>query len=90
MRIYIPNVKLPLIGKLRITAYPNGREYISTDDGVICITPSATVGAIEVLPHGRLIDADALCEGLVSNHPVVIHVKNADTIIPADPEKEDT
>lgn len=34
--------------------------------------------------HGRLGDLDALCEGLVSNHPVVIHAKNAPTIVPAD------
>lgn len=41
---------------------------------------------VSVPPHGRLIDADALCEGLVSNHPVVIHAKCAPTIIPADKE----
>ena len=34
--------------------------------------------------HGRLGDLDALCDGLVSNHPVVIHAKNAPTIVPAD------
>lgn len=28
----------------------------------------------------RLIDADALCAGLVINHPVVIHAKNAPTV----------
>lgn len=28
----------------------------------------------------RLIDADKLCEGLVENHPVVIHTKSAPTI----------
>lgn len=28
----------------------------------------------------RLIDADKLCEGLVENHPVVIHAKSAPTI----------
>ena len=39
---------------------------------------------VPVPDHGRLIDADALCDGLVSNHPVVIHAKCAPTIIPAD------
>lgn len=39
---------------------------------------------IELPPHGRLIDADALCDGLVSNHPVVIHASTAPTIIPAE------
>jgi hypothetical protein len=38
----------------------------------------------EIPPHGRLIDADALCDGLVSNHPVVIHASTAPTIIPAE------
>ena len=39
---------------------------------------------IPVPDHGDLIDRDALCDGLVSNHPVVIHAKCAPTIIPAD------
>ena len=43
---------------------------------------------VSVPPHGRLIDADALCDGLVSNHPVVIHAKCAPTIIPASEEGE--
>lgn len=42
--------------------------------------------AVPVPPHGRLIDADALCDGLVSNHPVVIHANTAPTIIPAEEE----
>jgi Zn finger protein HypA/HybF involved in hydrogenase expression len=28
----------------------------------------------------RLIDANALCEGLVENHPVVIYARNAPTV----------
>lgn len=28
----------------------------------------------------RLIDADALCEGLASNHPVVIYAKSEPTV----------
>ena len=43
---------------------------------------------VPVPPHGRLIDADALCDGLVSNHPVVIHAKNAPTVIPASEREE--
>lgn len=43
---------------------------------------------VELPPHGRLIDADALCDGLVSNHPVVIYAKSAPTIIEAEPCKE--
>lgn len=43
---------------------------------------------VPIPPHGRLIDADALCDGLVSNHPVVIYAKSAPTIIPASEEGE--
>lgn len=43
---------------------------------------------IPVPPHGRLIDADALCDGLVSNHPVVIHATVAPTVIVPDPPEE--
>ena len=39
--------------------------------------------------HGRLIDANELCEGRVSNDIVVIAVKCAPTIIEADKESED-
>ena len=39
---------------------------------------------IPVPPHGRLIDADALCAGRVSNDNVVICATVAPTIIPAE------
>ncbi len=42
------------------------------------------LGWLPPVPHGGLIDADALCDGLVSNHSVSIYVKNAHTVIPAE------
>ena len=39
-------------------------------------------------PHGRLIDADAMCEGRVRNDNVVICAKCAPTVIPASEEAE--
>lgn len=45
---------------------------------------------IPIPPHGRLIDADAMCDGLVLNNPVVIYAECMPTIIPADPQKEET
>lgn len=42
---------------------------------------------LPVPEHGRLIDADALCEGRVSNDNVVICAKCAPTIIPAEEGK---
>ena len=52
------------------------------DDGclIICQLPEG---------HGRLGDLDALCEGLVSNHSVVIYAKNATTIVPAERREKD-
>lgn len=41
---------------------------------------------VEVPPHGRLIDADALCKDRVSNDNVVICAKCSPTIIPAEEE----
>ena len=38
--------------------------------------------------HGRLIDADALCDGRLDNDNVVICAKIAPTIIPASKEVE--
>lgn len=54
-----------------------------TQEHGINISRASFCPLIPVPDHGRLIDADALCEGLVSNHPVVIHAKCAPTIIPA-------
>lgn len=49
-------------------------------------TTGMQTGVAVPLPekHGRLGDLDALCAGLVSNHPVVIYAKNAPTIVPAE------
>ena len=35
-------------------------------------------------PHGRLIDADAMCDGLAIYNPVVIYAECMPTIIPAE------
>lgn len=40
-------------------------------------------------PHGRLIDADALCAGKLSNDNVVIYAKTAPTIIEAEEGAEE-
>ena len=42
--------------------------------------------AFFVPDHGRLVDADELCEGRVSNDNVVICARLAPTVIPADKE----
>lgn len=55
---------------------PNGR---------ICPMSSAKVDAngwaqVKMANKKRLIDANALCEGLVENHPVSIYARNAPTV----------
>ena len=41
----------------------------------------------ELPEHGDLIDRDALCDGLVSNHPVVIYASNEPVVIPSSKEE---
>ena len=68
-------------------------EGLQEDNAALNGTVSNLIQQIEELskrvpvpPHGRLIDADALCEGRVSNDNVVICAKCAPTIIPASEE----
>ena len=49
-----------------------------------CYWEKGTCPLIEIPPHGRLIDADALCEGRVSNDNVLICAKCAPTVIEAE------
>ena len=42
---------------------------------------------VELPEHGDLIDRDALCDGLVSNHPVVIYASNEPVVIPSSKEE---
>ena len=91
MGIYIKGMEMPTDGFITITVTSDGRvlgnskkisgvfKYLDNEDIAI---------AVSVPPHGRLIDADALCEGRVSNDNVVICAKAAPTVIPA--EEADT
>lgn len=82
MSILIRGMEMPKTGEYRcvirkwqqgsaITIDLYGEEELS---GTIVPVPS----------HGRLIDADALCEGRVSNDNVVICAKCAPTILEAE------
>lgn len=42
---------------------------------------------VELPEHGDLIDRNELCDGLVSNHPVVIYAKTAPVVIPSNKEE---
>ena len=81
MGIYIPRMEMPTdccTCKLRFATGCCGSLPANMRHPACPLVP--------VPEHGRLIDADSLCDGLVSNHPVVIHAKCAPTIIPASEE----
>ena len=84
--LYLPGMEMPNKGEYSATfqVYADGSAtlYLWYED--------VAHEAIPVPPHGRLIDADALCDGLVSNNPIVIYAGCAPTIIPADPAEEET
>ena len=80
------NLEQTLIYGLSTYCAINGERCNYSDTGtrpdycpILCQLPEG---------HGRLGDLDDLCEGLVSNHPVVIHAKSAPTIVPAERRAE--
>ena len=86
--VYISGMEMPKDYSVIVKIFPDGRvgaipyvQWFKVD-----LIPGTQ--AVPVPPHGRLIDADALCEGRVSNDSVVICSKCAPTIIHADKECE--
>ena len=79
-----------LIKGMEMPTYEQGVRTINIyADGVVTNYAEVTIGkAVPVPEHGRLIDADAMCDGLVLNNPVVIYAECMPTIIPADKEGE--
>ena len=78
--IYIHGMEMPQ-GDEVITVFPDGTAHRRHLGLNLHLSESK---AIPVPEHGRLIDADALCEGRVNNDNVVICAKCAPTIIPAE------
>ena len=54
--IYIPGMEMPKDEAVALYIYPDGRVKLWRPQAAV----SHEYGAIPVLPHGRLIDADAL------------------------------
>lgn len=94
MSIYISGMEMPTKAKDEvITIYPDGTVLKYSLDSDF---HNAKSRAIEVPPHGRLIDADNLDKRDRGNNSQRIMWSNirqivaeADTIIPADPEEEE-
>lgn len=82
MGLYIPDLRLPADGdfELWIAVRKDGSFTYNVRGG----WQDGKQKAVPVPPHGRLIDADALCEGRVRNDNVVICAKCAPTIIEAE------
>ena len=56
-------------------------KYIEAEDELTHDCP-----LVELPEHGDLIDRNELCDGLVSNHPVVIYAKTAPVVVPSNKE----
>lgn len=102
MGIYIHGMKMPKDGEFVFIAQ-DGTAYKYERGDVVTYGDAynETASAAELPPHGRLIDAGATlleamrCSGPVtgdgwSNWGVYALIERQPTIIPADPEKEDT
>ena len=79
--IYIPNMKMPKKGHCEIVIIHNDSEVCDF------YTRDKISNAIEVLEHGRLIDADAMRSSMppcYTMEEIVKAFKNAPTVIPAD------
>ena len=101
MSIYIRGMKMPKDGEcIVISSYGTAYKYNPCDVVMYGDAYNENKDAIELPPHGRLIDADALLthrfNGVVGktekssymvgwNAAIEAVVENADTIIPADP-----
>ena len=102
MGLYIPGMKMPPKGKRLFVAVNGcGDVYLITSGAEIITKYQPSVKAVELPPHGRLIDADALENEGADVHQDIEYcgyiedtiygyshemIENAPTIIPADPE----
>lgn len=94
MSVLVEGMEMPKEGFVEILIHDDGTVQQTGQsyriDGKDYYTPY--IGEMPVMykavsipePHGRLIDADALCECRVSNDSVVICAKCAPTVIPAE------
>ena len=91
MSVLIKGMKMPS-KCIRCPVNLYGRCLVNDDKDVSEATADAVrykdCPLVPVPPHGRLIDADAMCEGRVRNDNVVICAKCAPTVIPASEEGE--
>lgn len=93
MGLFIKGMKMPKDEAVALYIYPDGRVKLWRPQAAV----SHEFEAVPVPPHGRLIDADALCRTLrtLSENEYTPEVfanwidTYTDTIIPADLAEED-
>ena len=70
------------VDKKSVIGVINEAGFWEKEDQEVSIYCVEQTKSVDVAPvkHGRLIDADALCEGKVDNDPTVIEAKCAQTI----------
>lgn len=95
MGIYLPNMEMPKNGEM-LVIFPDGTSYVCFNG---MRERLAQTKAVPVPPHGRLGDLDALAEYVHQQDDwlseTAIHIFcgilcKAPTIIPAEPEEEET
>lgn len=99
MSILIKGMKMPKDGEcIVIASHGTAYKYELGDVVMYGDAYNETAEAIELPPHGRLIDADAFNRNIANlgmkydpfmAAGVIAFVNDASVIIPADPEKED-
>ena len=95
MSVYIKGMEMPQncasCGFVRQTEFLEDYCCLANDDGYITniFWRLDDCPLVPVPDHGRLIDADAMCNGLALYNPVVIYAECMPTIIPADKEGGD-
>lgn len=82
MSILIKDMEMPREKKIILTIFPDGRAYKNNGErlwgyGKDCIPWKA----VQVPPHGRLTDVDALCEKFMSAPPASFTPKEIATMI---------
>ena len=74
MGLYLPNMEMPREGQM-LVIFPDGTSYVSFNGMRECL---AQTEAVPVPKHGRLIDADAPCDDLIT---MTVHIEAAGSLL---------
>lgn len=93
MGVYI-NMEMPKDKAVAVVIHPDGTAYTAEMFAGVCTEYLADCTAVQVPPHGRLIDADALTistavplDGKPYQYVHIDNIKGAPTVIEAEEEE---